>query len=266
MSKHLIICVIVVLFACSASFAMDGCGDGKCAKCHTLTLEEANGLLRAVGKVNNIQLAPVNGLWRLELEKDGRRGVVFMDYGKKNLIAGTVFPLESDKVSRQETESKDKRPAPSANRIAQPDALSIPLENSIIIGNLAGHKKLFVFTDPDCPFCARMHAELKKLALLEPDLAIYVKMFPLKMHPGAYDKARVIIGGGSPELLDRAFAGAALTPPGAEYGKKAVDETIMLGESLGIHSTPTLVLPDGRVMPGYKRAPDLKNLLATSGK
>jgi thiol:disulfide interchange protein DsbC len=87
-------------------------------------------------------------------------------------------------------------------------------------------------------------------------------MFPLKMHPAAYDKARVILGAADPVyLLNKAFAGEQLPVPGPKDAKEPVDETIKLGESLGITATPTLVLPDGTIMPGFKEAGELKKLI-----
>jgi thiol:disulfide interchange protein DsbC len=43
--------------------------------------------------------------------------------------------------------------------------------------------------------------------------------------------------------------------------KEPVDETIKLGESLGITGTPTLVLPDGRIVSGYREADKIKKLI-----
>jgi thiol:disulfide interchange protein DsbC len=92
-------------------------------------------------------------------------------------------------------------------------------------------------------------------------LAIYLKMFPLKMHPKAYDKARVILGRHSLQLLETAFLGGELPAPGLNDPVGPVDETLRLGGMIGISSTPTLVLPDGRVIPGAKSAPELKRLM-----
>ena len=106
-----------------------------------------------------------------------------------------------------------------------------------------------------------MHVELKKLVALEPDLAIYIKLFPLKMHPHAYDKARVIIAAKSLSLLEKSFAGGKLPNPGAKDAKKPVDDTMHFADSVGINSTPTLVLPDGRILPGTKAAEEMRKLL-----
>ena len=127
--------------------------------------------------------------------------------------------------------------------------------------NPKGKKRLFVFTDPECPFCAKMHVELKKLTALEPDLAIFIKLYPLKMHPNAYDKSRVILNRKSLALLEKSFAGEKLPAPGARDAKKPVDDTMRFAESAGINSTPTLVLPDGRILPGFKDAAAMRKLL-----
>jgi thiol:disulfide interchange protein DsbC len=83
------------------------------------------------------------------------------------------------------------------------------------------------------------------------------------MHPTAYDKARVILGAADPVfMLNKAFAGEKLSAPGEKDLKEPVDETIKLAESLGITGTPTLVLPDGRIVAGFREADRIKKLLA----
>ena len=235
------------------AFAMsgNGCG-GDCASCHSITLQEANGLLKEIGVVKAVKPAPVRGLYEVTIEREGRSGLAYMDYGKKHIIAGQVFDI----ASRQAIGAPE--PAKRAERL---DPTTLKTEHSLVMGNPKGKKKLFVFTDPECPFCAKAHAELKKLAALEPDLAIYIKLYPLKMHPKAYDKARVILGAGSLELLEKSFAGQALPAPREKDSKKPVDDTIRFAEAAGINSTPTLVLQDGRVLPGYKDAKAMQELL-----
>jgi thiol:disulfide interchange protein DsbC len=42
-----------------------------------------------------------------------------------------------------------------------------------------------------------------------------------------------------------------------------VDDTIKYAESIGITSTPTLILPDGMIVVGFKKAEELKALMST---
>jgi thiol:disulfide interchange protein DsbC len=250
--------VLVLMTACAASAAEGVCAQSAAAP-PELTLKEANELLRGVGEVKSVRLSPVNGLWLLELEKDGRKGEAFLDFDKKNVMVGTVFPLAGVKLAGPET-------AGAALGGGKVNSAAIPLTNSIVMGNPKGSQKLIVFTDPECPYCAKLHAELKKLVAEEPDLAVYVKLFPLASHPQAYTKARVIMGAGSLELLDKAFSGLALPPLGTNDSKEPVIETLALARSLGISGTPTLVLADGAMVKGAMDLTSLKNLLSLHKK
>jgi len=238
-----------------AEAPVQGCSEAAEAAA-PLTVAEANTLLAGLGvEVKEVREAPISGMWELIMEKSGERSVAYLDREKRHLVPGPVFDIASKSlVGAQVGPPQQAQPT-------KPDAASIPLTDSIVMGNLQGKKRLFVFTDPDCPYCAKLHWELVRLTYMEPDLAIYVKMFPLAMHPKAYDKARVILGGHSLKLLDKAFAGEALPAPGPQDAAKAVDDSIKLGERFGINSTPTLILPDGRVLPGVRSAPDIKKLL-----
>ena len=60
-------------------------------------------------------------------------------------------------------------------------------------------------------------------------------------------------------MLESSFAGQPVPP--ATCDTKAGDETLALGPQLVLTSTPTLVLPDGLVLPGYKKADVLLKLL-----
>jgi thiol:disulfide interchange protein DsbC len=86
-----------------------------------------------------------------------------------------------------------------------------------------------------------------------------IKVFPLKNHPGAYEKSKSIVCEKSLALLEDAFEKKPLLKPKCETS--AVDENIKLAQKLGITSVPTLILPDGRIIPGYKDAKTLINLI-----
>jgi thiol:disulfide interchange protein DsbC len=60
-------------------------------------------------------------------------------------------------------------------------------------------------------------------------------------------------------LLDDAFEGKQLPKPKCET--TVIDENLKLGEKLGISGAPTLIMPDGRVIQGYKEADALIGLV-----
>lgn len=225
-----------------------------CVSCHSLTTAEAGKILKGLGEVKSIKMSPVKGLFEVTVQQGNRQAVAYLDFSKKLLVPGPIF----DTATKT---SLTPPPVELPKILSKVELEKIPLTNSIIMGNPKGKKRLIVFTDPDCSFCGRLHGELKKLVVLEPDLAIYIKMFPLKMHPDAYDKARVILGSQSLEMLEKAFAKEALPAPGGKDPKEPVDETLKVGESLGIDGTPAMIFPDGRLVSGARDVTALRGLL-----
>ena len=100
---------------------------------------------------------------------------------------------------------------------------------------------------------------MKKIIEERKDIAFYLKVFPIKNQPHGYEKSKAILCEKSLALLEDAFEKKPIPKPKCETS--AVDENIKLAQKLGITSVPSLVLPDGRIIPGYKDAKTLINLI-----
>jgi thiol:disulfide interchange protein DsbC len=101
---------------------------------------------------------------------------------------------------------------------------------------------------------------MEKLVTEREDVAFYIKMFPL--NPKSRAKAKAIVCAKSLELLEASLAGKEIPPADCETDQ--LEQNIAVGRSIGVRSTPTLVLPDGRVLPGYKTAAQIGQLLQDS--
>ncbi len=221
-----------------------GCESG-CDKCHTLSNEEVARIFNSLNiqnaKILDIKLSPVKSLWEISLESAGRRGVVYVDYSKKYLISGSVIEISTKSNTTAELVQKLE----DSRRI---DVSKIPLENALVMGDKNAAKRVIVFTDPDCPFCARLHQELKNVLEKRKDIVFYIKLFPLPMHKDAYWKAKSIECGKSLKMLEDNFDKKQIEKK--ECDTKEIDNNLKLGESLGISGTPTLVFSDGKVRSG----------------
>ncbi len=234
------------------AFTADGCGTGTCASCHSLDQKEAGKILGSlVDKVNKVEFAEVPGMWLVEVEKGPNKLPVYIDFSKKYVLSGSVIRLADKGDLTQERHAR-------MNRI---DMSRIPLDDALLLGSKNAKTRVVVFTDPECPFCIKLHDELKTVVRRDPDFAFLIKMYPLKMHPNAYGKAKSIVCARSLEFLELSFAGKPLPPPTCTT--KAVDQTLAIAPELGIQSTPTLVLPNGLVLPGFKTADELLKRIRT---
>jgi thiol:disulfide interchange protein DsbC len=248
--------MLLLLGVATASplLAADGCSSEPVAPGEK---EVADLLVRVGATVKSVKPSPVSGLYEILLEKEGRQGILYIDASKKYIIQGAIASLPD---FRQVTAHK-LEPPPQQNQSPSLDTKAIPLAGAITIGNPKGAKHLYVFTDPDCPYCRKMHTELKKLEQIAPDLAIHIMLFPLQMHPGAYDKARTILESKSRDVLDQAFEGKDVPKPSQESSRAMIDATIKFAGSHGISGTPTLVLPDGRIEVGGRDAEEVRKML-----
>ncbi len=100
---------------------------------------------------------------------------------------------------------------------------------------------------------------MKKIIEERKDIAFYLKMFPLASHPEAYEKSKTIVCEKSIALLEDAYDKKTVSKQNC--GTTAVDENIKLAKKLGLTSVPMVILPNGTLLPGYKDAKTLINLI-----
>ncbi|VAV84024.1 Thiol:disulfide interchange protein DsbC [hydrothermal vent metagenome] len=259
MRKYIFVLAMLFVFTTAVSvsaFTGKGCG-GECRDCHTLTKKEAEKLLKVKkynAKILKIEQSPVKGLWAIELSENEKPIKLYIDYGKKHLIGNITKLADLGKPPKQ----------PELRKI---DLKKIPLEDALIMGNPDAKYKVIVFDDPDCPYCAKLHVEIKKILKKRKDIAFYIKLFPLPMHPEAYEKSKAILCGKSKavSLLDDVFAGKDIGKPKCKTGR-TIDDNIKLAAELGITGTPSLILPGGYVYPGYAEADVLIGIIEKAGK
>jgi thiol:disulfide interchange protein DsbC len=251
---HIFICCLILTFLLcpvsnSSAFPTKG---QDCSKCHTLKKDEALGILKTFDpnvKVLNVTMGSAKYLFEVSIESNGKKQLVYIDLPKKHVISGSLIQIQGRKNLTQERLSE-------INRI---NVSQIPLGDALVLGNKNAKHRVIVFDDPECPFCAKLHQEMKKVVSERKDIAFYIKMFPLKMHASAYQKAKAIVCEKSLSMLEDSLAKKELPAP--KCNTTAVDDNIKLANKLGITGAPTLIMPDGRVVPGFRDADSLKALI-----
>jgi thiol:disulfide interchange protein DsbC len=256
MKPFLSACVPAVLLALllsapAAAFRGETGASGDCAECHKLTKEEAGKILGKIAdNVVGVAPGPFRGVWEVDVLQDGKTYPLYLDYSLKYLINGQFLRL-ADMANLTRLRYKD------LNRV---DVASIPVGNAIRVGSGAAKKTVIVLSDPTCPYCVKLHGEIKKAAAKDPDVAFLVMPYP--RNPGdaaTYRKCQAVVCSKSEKLLDDVYAGKAV--PEADCKTDAVAETIRLAERLKIEGTPTMILPDGRMISGYMGAEEILELL-----
>lgn len=170
-------------------------------------------------------------------------------------FVGDVFKLSADAgvVNLSESTRKDERVV-----LLQSDRADDPVVFAAI-----GEKKsvITVFTDVDCAYCRKFHNEVPELQ----NAGIEVRYL-------AYPRAGVSSGTGTKmrsvwcnadqnQTMTLAKQGAV--PDMIDCPTPAIRKHYELGKRIGVSGTPTIVLDDGSVIPGYRPAAQLIRLLGT---
>ncbi|WP_420264386.1 DsbC family protein [Candidatus Magnetominusculus dajiuhuensis] len=247
---------IMPLLAPHRAAAMNGC-DTNCASCHKLDKQEAAEIVSGLNpglSVEGVAVSPSKGLWEIivksKAEPKGEKVILYLDFSKGNLFVGKLIKL---KTKENLTDKRNME----LNKV---DYSSIPVKDALLLGEKNAIHKIIIFTDPDCPYCKKLHEELKKIVAKRSDIAFYILLYPIsKLHPDSMKKSRAVVCAKSLQLLDDAFDKKPMPEPACSA--KPIDDNIKTAEGLGITGTPAIVLPDGVLIRGAMQAEELLHLI-----
>jgi thiol:disulfide interchange protein DsbC len=115
-----------------------------------------------------------------------------------------------------------------------------------------------VFTDIDCGYCRKFHSEINSYN--QNGIKVRYLLYPRTgIDSDSYNKAvSVWCAQDRQEALTRAKRGETIEQKSCP---NPVKEEYELGRSLGLQGTPTIVLENGQMLPGYVSAADLAKML-----
>jgi thiol:disulfide interchange protein DsbC len=195
-------------------------------------------------QIKHIAKTPYLGLYEAMFDDQ----MVYTDAKVSYVFVGSIYDAKS-KTNLTEAQTR------KLNRIAWAE---LPLDLAIkkVKGN--GTRKLAVFSDADCPFCARLEESLKSID----NVTIYTFLYPIdQLHPDAARKSRLIwCSDDKVKSWDEFFAAGKL-PSNAGDCDTPIAATQALGQKLRVSATPTLVFADGSIIAGAIPAANLESEL-----
>ncbi len=128
-------------------------------------------------------------------------------------------------------------------RLSEKDIINFSPEKS-----KASHS-ITVFTDVDCPYCHQMHQMVPKL--LEAGIAVRYVMYPRAgINSPSYQKTvHAWCQRANKAEIDQLMKGGA-TPAKLTTCDHPIKQQFELANELGLQGTPSIILADGRLIPG----------------
>ncbi len=137
------------LFILSISVASLSAGEAgekkagaKTSEGNVLSKEDALAALKELApdiKILEVRPGPVAGLWEVDVESGGKKGILYLDSSKKYMVQGAIVDLKSKSNLTQER----------FNEINKVDVSQIPLDDAIVMGDKNAKHRVIVFDDPE---------------------------------------------------------------------------------------------------------------------
>lgn len=199
--------------------------------------------------ISELKPAPIPGLYEMVF---GTR-VAYVSADGRYMLTGDLINLESGlNLAAQRR---------SGLVLKAIDAMGE--NNMIVIGPAKPGRTLTVFTDVDCPYCARLHQEVPKLT--QAGIKVRYLLYP-RADKGTETYRRAV----AVWCADDRVKAVGVAKSGGKLAMKTcanpVDEHVRLGREIGVQGTPTIVIDDGRVLPGYAPAAELIAALGLQGE
>jgi len=236
---------------------VEGCS-GDCTACHKLTKSEAVELFKNINPslaVEDVGIAPARGLYQITLKKDGALHLVYLDFSKNYLVNGPIIDIKSKRDLTQQ----------GVEAATVIDPAGIPLTNALVMGNPKGKRVLYLFSDPECPYCAKLHKTIMEMVKEDRQLKVYIILVPLDIHPNSLWKTESIVCTskkdmkGALAMLENSYAGKEV--PRLTCNGVSGAEQKKLGAAHGVNVTPTMAFANGRVLMGSRAKEDISKML-----
>lgn len=192
--------------------------------------------------------APIAGFYEVQVESGP---VLYVSANGEYFFDGSLYQVKAGQfVNVRDMRLNDERRALFASRST----------SDMIIFKPAGQTKavMNVFTDVDCGYCRKLHLEVAELNAY--GIEVRYLAYPRAGIPSeSYNKiATAWCAKDQQDVFTRVKRGENV--PTAVCDDNPVAEHFALGRDLGVSGTPSIILMDGTMIPGYKPAAELAKI------
>lgn len=203
----------------------------------------------AMGKITNITPTPIKGMYEVTTDEK----LFYTNETGEFIIIGELYNLVSKENLSKKTANKLVSNAEARIKQTFIENLQLLKNNSIVETKGTGDKILFVFTNPDCPYCRKLEPELKKLT----NVTIYRVLIPSTTEASKKSDA-VWCSSDRQTAWDNLIAGTAIQ---TNECSTPIEQNIKLANKLNVNVTPVLVDAQGSRLIGLKKAEKIESFL-----
>ena len=240
-----------LIFSLFASFVLVSCQQGKACPEEDEVKASMKEFIPQEFKVESIQaLKEIPGLCEVVIKVDVQPLVFYTDKEMRYVLAGNLISLADKKNITRERQQKFMK-------VSQDLLKELEKHKDFAFGKVGSQKYIYLFTDPDCPFCKRSEPIVEKWAN-EKGVEVRVILFPLPIHPQAFEKSVALV---CDKKGWEEYKSGYNSNNQCEDGRKKIESKLKLAEKYGINGTPTFIGMNGKIHVGVPTEQDLDKLI-----
>lgn len=203
-------------------------------------------------KISKIEPSSIEGIYAIDAKINNITYPLYITEDGKYLIEGNITDLDTG------INFSEKR----QQSITASTVQSIDPRN-IVTYTPSGEIKhsITVFTDTSCPYCKKLHEDLQHYL----NAGIEVKYVPYPIISPKSDMESIWCSENPKLAIDHAFMTKHVDRSVTCKGYSPATAVKALGQSIGITSTPTIILNNGSMLNGYMPAMQMINLINNGG-
>ena len=222
------------------------------ASANLLKLIKQNIPNMKIYEVKEIKNAP--SFFTVIIDVQGNKFPIFT-----NKTADFYFVMDNPELNRYSLLDRNAKVVSlsddSANPIYKSVVSSIDTTKLIQFKYGNGDRKIYIFTDPDCPFCHQLDKELFAGLNSKDNVTIYYVMNPiLSLHPDSHLKAGQILCSANPSQSWKTWQEKRELPNVENFDEKTcvqkVADQSIYAEIMGFDATPTIISGEGKILIG----------------
>lgn len=239
-----VVAIVAMIFATSSSADANSDKDA---------IQEISKVLGSPTK--EVSESPMDNLKTVELD-NGR--IVYTTADGEYAFVGDLYGWNEDKFVNLTVRQKNQALLGMFQSLAKSSTINYsPVETS-------EPDVVYVFTDVDCGYCRLLHEHMPEYHANNIEIR-YLAYPRAGIGSKAYNKlVSAWCADDRHDVLARVKNGSAVNAEEfsvADDCSKSVEEHYELGQKIEITGTPTNVLPNGKVIPGFTQADQLKGLI-----
>nr|WP_229779332.1 DsbC family protein [Pseudomonas matsuisoli] len=196
--------------------------------------------------------SPLSGIYQVQL-KGGRQ--IYASADGQYLLQGYLFQVKDGQAVNLTEQAEQRAVAQQINAIPPSEMVVFPAKNT--------KAHITVFTDTDCGYCQKLHSEMAELNkqgievryLAFPRQGVGSQGYDTLVDVWCADDRQAAMNAAKAR---KSVASASCTNP--------VAKQFELGQMVGVQGTPSVVLEDGRMIPGYQPAAQLAKAAIAASK